>query len=206
MRNSRARLCVSSFLNVTCDIFDQAFGKVLCLLGRNPQYIKLLREEVDRVVHGFGWTKDAVAKMRKIDSFIKEALRFEGSSTSMHFPGPLLPPSLYFLAAAVRKAREDVTLSDGTFIPRGTTIAFAEYAIEHDEQNYENPNEFEPSRYLDLQDKSGDPAKYQLTSVTNDFLVFGMGEVAWYVPVSRLCGSSHLIFSLVQAGLWPPWY
>ena len=54
MRNSRAQLCVSSFLNVMCDIFDQAFGKVLCLLGRNPQYIKLLREEVDRVVHEFG--------------------------------------------------------------------------------------------------------------------------------------------------------
>ena len=123
---------------------------------------------------------DAATKLRKIDSFIKEAIRFEGGVTSMYFLR-VFSPSDPFPVGPSRKARKDVTLSDGVFIPKGTTVSFPAHSIEHDEQNYENPHVFKPFRFVDLQDKSDDPSKYQLTSVSNDFLVFGMGKVAWCV-------------------------
>ena len=151
---------------------------MICLLAKHPQYIEPLREEAEKVVSKNGWSEDAVAKMRKIDSFIKEALRFESSRTSMHFLHCIISLTL-FPVGPIRKAREDVTLSNGLFIPRGTTISFAAHAIEHDERTYKNPNVFEPFRFVDLQDRSNDPSKYHLTSVSNDCLAFGIGKRAW---------------------------
>ena len=84
-----------------------------------------------------------------------------------------------FLAGVQRKTTKDVTLSDGTFLPQGTLVAVAAYAIEHDHHNYENPFSSEPFRFVDLQDKCDDPSKYQLTFVSHDFLVFGLGKSAW---------------------------
>ena len=111
--------------------------------------------------------------------------------------------SPYLPVVPTRKARKDVTLSNGVFIPQGTTISFPAYAIEHDERNYEKPNVFEPFRFVDLQDKSDDPSKYHLTSLSNDFLAFGMGKLAWYVWLSRLraCGFVSDVFLIVRAGL-----
>ncbi|KAL4068714.1 cytochrome P450, partial [Scleroderma yunnanense] len=138
------------------------FSKVLCILAKNPEYVQPLREEAEIAINEHGWTKDGIAQMRKIDSFIKEALRFEGNS----------------VYRAERVTRTDVTLSDGTFLPKGTNIAFASHSIEHDGGNYENPDVFEPFRFVDLQDKCGDPSRYQLTSLSHDSLLFGLGKSA----------------------------
>ena len=51
---------------------------MLFYLAANPQYIQPLREEVEAVVEKEGWSKAALAKMRKVDSFIKECQRLEG--------------------------------------------------------------------------------------------------------------------------------
>ena len=64
----------------------QAFGKVLCSLAANPQYVQPLREEVEMALGESGWTRDAIAKLRKIDSFIKEGVRFEGTGICKYFP------------------------------------------------------------------------------------------------------------------------
>ena len=65
---------------------QQVFSKTLCLLARHPEYIQPLREEAEKVISENGWTMGAATKLRKIDSFIKEAIRFEGGVTSMYFP------------------------------------------------------------------------------------------------------------------------
>jgi len=44
-------------------------------LAAYPEYAELLREEVAQVVESDGWTKVAVEKMEKADSFIKESMR-----------------------------------------------------------------------------------------------------------------------------------
>ncbi|KAL4076645.1 cytochrome P450 [Scleroderma yunnanense] len=139
-----------------------AFAKVLCVLAKNPQYVQPLREEVKMAINEHGWTKGGIAEMRKVDSFIKETLRFQGGSAYR----------------VERKTRTDVTLSDGTFLPKGTHVAFASHAIEHDGRNYENPDIFKPFRFVDLQDKCGDPSRYQLASLSHDSLLFGLGKSA----------------------------
>ena len=56
------------------------FTHALFYLAANPQYIGPLREEVEGIVEKEGWSKAAVDKMRKVDSFLKECQRMEGIS------------------------------------------------------------------------------------------------------------------------------
>jgi hypothetical protein len=44
----------------------------------NPEYIEPLRQEVEAVVAEEGWTKAAMDKMHKIDSFLRETQRVDG--------------------------------------------------------------------------------------------------------------------------------
>jgi len=47
----------------------------LYYLAAFPEYIQPLREEVEEIVKSEGWTKTALGKMHKLDSFIKETQR-----------------------------------------------------------------------------------------------------------------------------------
>ena len=55
----------------------QTFTQVLYRLLDNPEYIKLLRQEVEVVVAEDGWTKAGLDKMHNIDSFIRESQRLD---------------------------------------------------------------------------------------------------------------------------------
>ena len=44
-------------------------------LAAHPEYIQPLRQEIEAVLKEEGWSKDSVAKMSKLDSFIKETMR-----------------------------------------------------------------------------------------------------------------------------------
>jgi len=44
-------------------------------LGRRPEYIQPLLEEIVEVIREEGWTKAAFAKMWKLDSFLRETQR-----------------------------------------------------------------------------------------------------------------------------------
>jgi hypothetical protein len=46
----------------------------------HPEYIEPLRQEVDAVITEEGWTKAAIDKMHKIDSFLRETQRIDGLS------------------------------------------------------------------------------------------------------------------------------
>jgi hypothetical protein len=48
----------------------------------NPEYIEPLRQEVEAVVAEEGWTKASIDKMHKIDSFLRETQRMEGTGSS----------------------------------------------------------------------------------------------------------------------------
>ena len=64
-------------------------------LVAHPEYIEPLRDEVKRVRESDGnaWTKAGIAKLVKMDSFMKESQRFRppglgtmGSFSGLHFP------------------------------------------------------------------------------------------------------------------------
>ncbi|KAI6016797.1 hypothetical protein BKA83DRAFT_4001949, partial [Pisolithus microcarpus] len=72
-------------------------------LAAYPQYVGPLREEVDAIIQEHGWTKEAIALMRKAASFLVETRHLEGI---LH----------------TKKAMADLPLSDGTCIPQGTHL------------------------------------------------------------------------------------
>ncbi|OBZ73431.1 Ent-kaurene oxidase [Grifola frondosa] len=77
-----------------------SFTQALYYLAANPEFVGPLREEVDAIISTDGWSKAAMDKMRKIDSFLKESQRIMGASA----------------ISMERKAMRDVVLGDGTFI------------------------------------------------------------------------------------------
>jgi hypothetical protein len=56
----------------------QTFTHALYHLAAMPDYMQLMRDEVEAVVSEEGWTKNAISKMYRIDSFLKETQRFNG--------------------------------------------------------------------------------------------------------------------------------
>jgi cytochrome P450 len=55
----------------------QTCTQTLYRLLAHPEYIELLRQEVEAVVAQEGWTKAGMDKMHKIDSFIRETQRID---------------------------------------------------------------------------------------------------------------------------------
>ena len=56
--------------------------QTLYRLLSNPEYIEPLRQEVEAVVAEEGWTKAAMDRMHKIDSFLRETQRLDGLNLS----------------------------------------------------------------------------------------------------------------------------
>ncbi|KAI0947286.1 hypothetical protein AcV7_009746 [Taiwanofungus camphoratus] len=130
-------------------------------LAGSPQYLQPLREEIEGVIESHGWTKQALSMLWKLDSFMRESQRFNGvSGTSI-----------------MRKALSDVTLSDGTRIPAGTFVYAAAAATHRDEENYDNPNVFDPFRFSKIKEES-ERVKRQFVSTAPDYVPFGHGKYA----------------------------
>ena len=55
----------------------QTVVNVLYRLLSNPEYIEPLRHDVESAVAKEGWTKAAMDKMHKIDSFLRETQRLD---------------------------------------------------------------------------------------------------------------------------------
>jgi hypothetical protein len=58
----------------------QALTHVFYDLAAHPENITPLREEIEPLVTEDGWSKASVAKMSKLDSFIKESLPFQAGA------------------------------------------------------------------------------------------------------------------------------
>ncbi|KAM5542434.1 hypothetical protein V8D89_003893 [Ganoderma adspersum] len=141
-----------------------AFTHTLYNLAAYTQYIAPLREEVESVVAAEGWSKASIGKMRKLDSFFKESMRLSDGSFLNLF----------------RKAVKDVTLSDGTRIPKGTLVAAAAVTAHSDDTRYTDPGVFDPFRFARMREGGGgaEATKHQLVNTSVDFLTFGHGRHA----------------------------
>ena len=81
----------------------------------------------------------------------------------------------------LRKATSDVTLADGTVIPKGTLVSAAPYAVHHDDTVYPNANAFDPFRFARLREQDGQSTQHQLFTTTPVWMGFGHGRDAWSV-------------------------
>lgn len=64
----------------------QSFTHALFHLAAAPEYIELLRTEVESVVTEEGWTKNALGKMQRLDSFMRESQRYNGINACRPIP------------------------------------------------------------------------------------------------------------------------
>ena len=151
-----------------------------------PEWIPPIREEIEAVIAADGWTKLAMAKMWKLDSVFRESSRYHGivmsASRSDFSTAPFLTNRCFLLSATItRKAMKDVTLIDGTFIPKGTLLAAAAHPTHHDESIYANAEVFEPFRFAKMREGDGEGLKHQFVNTSVDYVSFGHGKHAWYV-------------------------
>jgi cytochrome P450 len=197
LRNLFVRVMTINFgaINTT----SMSFTHALYHLAAMPHYIQLMREEVEAAVAEEGWTKNAIGRMYKIDSFFKETQRFNGlGSLSMH-----------------RTALTDFTLADGTFIPKDTSVCAALFATHRDEQNYTSPDIFDGFRFANMELSAlseEESAKQQMVATTANHLSFGYGRHAcpgrFFAATELKAMMAHLVltydFKLENEGVRPP--
>ena len=89
-----------------------------------------------------------------------------------------------------RKVLKDITLPDGTFVPKNTLIVTTADAVHHDESHYADANTFDPFRFARMRDEDNDRAtSLQFSNTSTDWLPFGHGRHAWCAShsISRWC-------------------
>lgn len=137
------------------------FTVALYRLATHPEYVQPLREEVEAAIAQDGWTREAFRKMPKVDSFLKECMRLQGPSTLL----------------LQRKAMQDFTFSDGTFVPKGSHVATSIVATHCDSAYYSDPLTFNPWRFVGAEDDAQD-SKHRFATTSPEYLLFGYGRHA----------------------------
>jgi len=154
---------------------SRAFTNCLYDLAAHPECVEPLREELKSVLETDSWNKVGMVKLRKLDSFIHESQRQNGS------------PSL----GMPRRAMKDFTFSNGVTVPEGHYVAVATHATHMDAKNYSDPEEFQPFRFSDLREEEGESTKHQAASSGLDWLNFGGGRHSCpgrFLAVNKLKG------------------
>ncbi|KAF2195527.1 putative cytochrome P450, partial [Zopfia rhizophila CBS 207.26] len=132
-------------------------------LCSHPEYVEPLREEITEVMgKSSDPSKQDLNKLRKLDSFLKESQRFN--------PPILLSPQ--------RVTMEDLTLSDGTFVPDGTSIAFPSGPLLQDPNLVPEPGKFDAFRSYRHRQLPGEATRHMMVSTDKDHLYFGHGKQA----------------------------
>ncbi|KAF4512681.1 hypothetical protein G6O67_000030 [Ophiocordyceps sinensis] len=133
-------------------------------LAAHPEIQDELRDEARQVLEvEEGWArKDSMAKLKKMDSFMREVQRLRGNIVSF-----------------LRKVMKPISLSDGTQLPVGTRVVAPLAGIAHDERFFPNADQFDPLRFYHLRQQSAEAnSRLQFTSIGDTYVNFGAGRHA----------------------------
>ncbi|KAI0024832.1 cytochrome P450 [Xylariomycetidae sp. FL0641] len=153
-------------------------------LATYPQYIEPLRQEIEQVIAEEGlkensqgqvlFPKRATAKLKKLDSFLKESLRWS--------------PINHVISNRI--VMQDTTLSNGLFLPKGTFLTFPQWAVHFDpnsavhsaaynlEAGNPGPEVFDGLRWWRLRGVAGRETRHQTVATGPEALTFGHGPHA----------------------------
>ncbi|KAJ7486891.1 cytochrome P450 [Mycena latifolia] len=152
-----------------------AFTQALFDLATYPEYMPSLRLEVQRVVAEEGWTKEALGKMHKIDSFLRESQRINGL-------GILVMPRKVV-------SKQGFRFSDGTVLPYGAFMEIAATETHHDPALYSAPDTFDGFRFSRSRDEQRGQQRLftkHLVTTSADYLPFGHGKHARFFAATEL--------------------
>ncbi|KAJ7143757.1 cytochrome P450 [Mycena epipterygia] len=177
---------------------SNSFTQALYHLALSPEYVAPLREEVEAAIREHGWSKTAMGKCIKLDSFLRESQRFNGVS-AINMNRMVMNPAGF-------------TFSDGTHLPCGSYVTAATYATHHDDAHYENADVFDGFRFARMLAEDGDAGKLQMTAPNTTYLAFGMGRHAcpgrFFAVTELKTMLAHVVdnydVKLEQEGVRPP--
>ncbi|KAK2739055.1 hypothetical protein FQN55_009588 [Onygenales sp. PD_40] len=144
-------------IHTTSDMLTQ----VILDLCQHDEIIQELRDEIITVIREDGWKKTTLYKLKLMDSVIKESQRIKPIG----------------IGSMRRYATENITLSDGTLIPKASSI-FVSSTHMWDAKKYPDPATFDPYRFLKLRETPGHETSAQLASPSPEHLGFGFGKHA----------------------------
>jgi len=124
---------VDTFMFAGVDTSSVTFSWIMYVLGKHPHVQDRILEELDEQIPKFGVVKLSVQMLSNLDYLertIKEVLR--------------LYPSVPFIG---RQIYEPLTIGDHTILP-GTSIFINVFALHRNEKHFENPEMFDPDRFL----------------------------------------------------------
>ncbi|KUI57329.1 Ent-kaurene oxidase [Cytospora mali] len=132
-------------------------------LAARPDYMRILRQEIEQLMATGGvLDKTSIPRLRKLDSFMKESMRINPFSVT----------------GFSRKVMQDLTLSDGTILPKGITITTPVSQISMDPDIYPNPEIFDGLRFYKLREQPGNETRHQFVATNKDCLNWGHGPRA----------------------------
>lgn len=147
-------------------------------LASYREYIPILIEELQEVIKDDGCpitgegrlhlAKSSLARLSKLDSFLKESQRMNNLSLLSH----------------AREAVVDFKLSDGSLIPKNTRIAIPSWAIHNDSASLFSPgrtkplSDFDGLRFHNLRDLPGNENRHFFVTTSPESLSFGHGNHA----------------------------
>ena len=79
----------------------------------------------------------------------------------------------------LRKVIQPLTLSCGTYMPKGTLIASPAIATHLDPDNCSDADIFDPFRHLNEKEDTGSSLRRQFATTSADYIAFGHGKQAW---------------------------
>nr|QRG28988.1 cytochrome P450 steroid hydroxylase [Curvularia lunata] len=139
---------------------------IIYTLAVMPEYLEPLREEIRNVMADEGGviTFRALQKMEKLDSYMKEVLRFYGP----------------VMTSFTRRALKGITLSNGQYIPAGVLIEVPAAAVYKDDSLYPSSDTFDGFRAYKARStgKAADIARNQFVTSNEENLTFGYGRHA----------------------------
>lgn len=136
----------------------------------HPECIEPLRAEIRTVMadNGGTITTRALQQMVKMDSFMKEVVRFDPIS----------------ITSFSRKVVRGFTLSNGQYIPAGVTVEIPSHEIHNDPAHVStvasDPNEFDAFRFAKIRENgtTTDNARNQFVTSNDQNMMFGYGRHA----------------------------
>jgi hypothetical protein len=131
-------------------------------LAARPEYIEPLRQEAQAIIAQEGTIRlrpTALAKLWKMDSFLKESQRFNHAN---------------LLSVYRKTTKQPLTLSNGLVIPREAHIAASNaYSVIGDDGKY---REFNGFQWAELRSVKGNEHKYTYVLPGPGALEFGAGR------------------------------
>ncbi|OQE22444.1 hypothetical protein PENSTE_c010G07818 [Penicillium steckii] len=130
---------IAAILDAGADTTAIALTQILELLIRHPQHLSTLREEVDGVLapEDLLAPYDTVKNLPFLRACLDEALR-------------IIPPTS---AGLPRRTPPEGARIQGEWIPGNTSVSMTIYTAHHDPTVFPNPDEFNPQRWMDIEER-----------------------------------------------------